>query len=372
MRCFAQFALCIALSLPLFAAEPAAVQQRRVRIRDLATVEGVRENSLVGYGLVVGLNGTGDRDQTIFTTQALSSVLQRLGVQIPPTGPRVKNIAAVLVTAKLPPFAAPGTSIDVSVSSIGDATSLNGGTLLVSPLRAVDGEIYATAQGPLALGGFSAGNSANAKQVNHPTSGRIPNGATVERNVSNVLSGRSALSLILREQDFSTAHAVETEINHEMMRPIARAVDARRIELTLADDRTSSVPALLALIEDLSIPVRVPSRVVVNERTGTVVMGKEVRLGAVSILHGGLTVEISTTFNASQPNALAKGDTVVVPEQKLTARESNARRIELPEGASVEQLVNGLQTIGATSRDIISILQALKAAGALQSELEVL
>lgn len=361
------------ISLCTFAAtEGPGTAHRVVHIRDLATVEGVRENSLLGYGLVIGLRGTGDRDQTIFTTQALSSAMQRMGISVPASGPRVKNIAAVFVTAKLPPFSTQGTAMDVTVSSIGDAISLEGGTLLLSPLRAPDGEIYATAQGPLTLGGYSAGGSANSKQMNHPTVARIPGGAIVERTVALDLAGRKKIALLLREQDFSTAHAVEEVINREMSHPMAHAIDARRIELSLEGKTETSIPSLMAVIENLSVAMRVPSRVVVNERTGTVVMGSDVRLGAVSILHGGLTVEISTTFSVSQPNQFGSGETTVVPEQKLKTQDSIAKRIELPEGASVQQLVNGLQTMGASSRDVISILQALKAAGALQADLEVL
>jgi len=353
----------------LRAADAPPSAQRMVRIREITTVEGARENSIIGYGLVVGLRGTGDQKQTIFTTQMLANILSRLGMQVTSTNVTVKNVAAVFVTGALPPFARAGTPLDVVVSSIGDAKSLEGGTLLLTPLRSEDGQVYALAQGPLAVGGYTAGSGGVSKQVNHPTVGRIANGAIAERDAAPSLLGVGSLSLLLREADFNNAERVADSINRELARPVARVTDSRR-EISCAGQ---DVPALLARIQALPVTVLAPTRVVVNEKTGTIVMGREARLSAVSILHGALSIEISTTFQVSQPSPFSKtGTTEVVPQTSLTAKDGAAKRIELSEGASVEQLVNGLQTIGASARDVVSILQALKAAGALQAELEVL
>jgi flagellar P-ring protein precursor FlgI len=341
------------------------------RVRDIASVEGVRENPVLGYGLVVGLKGTGDRQQTIFTIQTLANVLERMGVQIPAGSVVVKNVAAVFVTATLPPFASAGSRLDVTVSSAGDANSLEGGTLLLTPLYAADGQVYAAAQGPLTLGGYSAGTAANAKQLNHPTVARIPAGAVIERDSAVSLEEMQMLNILLSEPNFSTAEQVAVAINREIAGVTARVRDSRRIEVVRGKD-ASDVPALLAHIESLSVPVERRARVVVSERTGTVVMGRDVRLGAVSILHGGIAIEVATHFSVSQPEALSKGETKVVPETTVKAEEEPSRRIELNEGASVDQLVNGLQRIGATSREVIAILQAIKAAGALDADLEVI
>jgi flagellar P-ring protein precursor FlgI len=340
-------------------------------VRDIATIEGVRENALFGYGLVVGLKGTGDRQQTVFTIQTLANVLQRMGVQIPAGTVVVKNVAAVFVTATLPPFSTPGTHLDVTVSSAGDARSLEGGMLLLTPLYAADGQVYAAAQGPLTLGGYSAGSSGNAKEVNHPTVGRIPGGGLVERDASIDLDKLEILTVLLSEPNFSTAEQLAAAISRDIHNVTATVKDSRRIEVARGPD-VHDVPALLAQIENLSVEVRRRARVVVNERTGTVVMGRDVRLGAVSILHGSFSIEVSTRLAVSQPEALSKGETKVVPETALKAEEGASRRIELSEGASVDQLVNGLQKIGATSRDVIAILQAIKAAGALDADLEVI
>jgi len=348
----------------------------KVLIRDVATVEGVRDNSLIGYGLVVGLKGTGDKQQTYFTVQTLASILARMGVEIPSTvlqsTVQVKNVAAVFVTASLPPFSRPGIHVDVMVSSIGDARSLEGGLLLLTPLYAADGRVFAAAQGPLVVGGFSAGTSANSKQVNHPTVGRVPGGALVERDSALDLAGMDRLSLLLNDASFSTAEAVATTINRQWLVPVATVVDSRRIEIKVSATAMNSIPALLARIENLEVEVRRRAKVVVNERTGTVVLGKDVHLGAVSILHGSLSIEVTTALAVSQPNPATAGQTEVTPQISVNAKEAPARNIALTEGASVEQLVLRLQAIGATARDVVSILQAIKAAGALDAELEVI
>lgn len=367
-----RFALLVGALLAAHAAH-AVTGAQTVLVRDITTVAGVRDNPLVGYSIVVGLNGTGDRQQTQFTTQTLANIMQRMGVQIPASSVIVKNIAAVFVTASLPPFARPGMALDVTVSSIGDAKSLEGGVLLLAPLRGPDGQVYAEAQGPLTLGGFTAGNAGNGKQSNHPTVGRIPNGGTVERDTAIDLNRLSMVSLVLRNADFTAAREISNVINSQFGKPISTVVDSRQINVNIGSSGIASVPDLISQIQNLSISIHPPAKVVVNERTGTIVMGGDVKLSAVSVLHGGLSVEVSTKFSVSQPEPLSKGgQTVVVPEQQVQAQESSAKTIKLEEGASVEDLINGLQTMGATARDIVAILQAIKAAGGLQAELEVL
>ena len=351
----------------------AAVSQETVRsvpIRDLATIEGVRENPLIGYGMVVGLAGTGDRRQTMFSAQTLGNILLKMGVTIPASAVSVKNVAAVFVTASLPPFARPGTQIDVTVSSIGDATSLEGGTLLLAPLYAADGQVYAEAQGPVTLGGYTAGRTGNSKQVNHPTAGRVPNGGLVERDTSLDLRKLSTIALLAREPDFRTTRDMAAAINREIGAAVATAIDGRRVELNNLP--AAGIPELLARLMGLKVEIHPHAKVVVSERTGTIVMGKDVRLTAVSILHGDLTVEISTEYQVSQPAPFSQGQTATVPQTTVEAKEEKVKHIGLSEGASVQQLVDGLQAIGATARDVVAILQAIKAAGALQAELEVI
>ena len=347
-------------------------EAHKVLIRDVTTVEGVRDNALIGYGLVVGLKGTGDRQQTFFTVQTLASILARMGIQIPSASVRVNNVAAVFVTASLPPFARPGMHLDIMVSSSGDARSLEGGLLLLTPLYAADGQVFAAAQGPLIIGGYAAGSATNSKQVNHPTVGRVPGGALIERDSSIDLAKLDHLSLLLNDASFSTAESVAAVINHEWSVPVATVIDGRRVEIKVSAAAPAAVPALLARIENLEVEVRRRAKVVVNERTGTVVLGKDVHLGAVSILHGSFSIEVSTAYAVSQPNPLTNGQTEVVPQTKVSAAEAPARNVELSEGASVEQLVTRLQAIGATARDVVSILQAIKSAGALEAELEVI
>ena len=393
----------LALVVAIVASAAAESTEQKVLIRDVASVEGIRDNSLIGYGLVVGLKGTGDKQQTYFTIQTLASILQRMGVEIPPgvlqSTVQVKNVAAVFVTANLPPFSRPGMALDVIVSSAGDARSLEGGLLLLTPMYAADGQVYAAAQGPVVTGGYAVGSAANSKSVNHPTVARIPNGGLVERDSALDLTKLQHLSLLMNEESFTTVEEVASVINgdlanHEAAKrglanqeagksnpashdpanpeaPAATVIDGRRVEIKLAA-AGGDIPALLARIENLEIRVRRKAKVVVNERTGTVVLGQEVRLGAVSILHGSFSVEVSTTYTASQPNALAGGQTEVVPETRLKATEGVARNVALNEGASVEELVTRLQAIGATARDVVSILQAIKAAGALEAELEII
>jgi len=351
----------------------AAEDTRHVLVRDITTVEGIRENPLIGYSVVVGLKRTGDSQQTQFTTQTLANVLQRLGVQIPASTIQVRNVAAVMVTASLPPFARPGTSLDVTVSSIGDAKSLEGGVLLMTSLHAADGQVYAEAQGALTLGGYTVGGGGNSKEVNHVTVGRVPSGGIVERDTSIDLKHLKVLSLSLREPDFSAARDVANAINHEFGKDLASALDSRHVDVNIDQTGVSSVPTLIAQVQNLTVSIHPPAKVVMNERTGTIVMGGDVKLSPVSVLHGDLTVQVTTTFAVSQALPRAQGGkTEVVPETEIQTKDKPARSFELKEGASVEELINGLHAMGATARDIVAILQAIKAAGGLQAELEVL
>jgi len=353
---------------------PPAPSSHVARLKDLTAIEGIRDNQLIGYGLVVGLNGTGDKQQTIFSIQTLGNMLQRMGVNIKSqiSNIQVRNIAAVFVTATLPPFSRPGLKIDVTISSIGDAKSLAGGTLLLTPLSASDGQVYAAAQGPLIIGGYSAGTAANAKIVNHPTVGRIPLGALVEHDTSVDLSKFTSLSFLLRDPDFDASRDVAAVINKELGSSVARAIDSRRIEILDLRSLNSDIPTFLARVGDLTIHTKPPAKVVVNERTGTVVFGGNVTISACSILHGNLSIEVTTELQVSQPEPFSKGQTAVVPQTQVSAKESPLQVVNLKEGATVEELVRGLQTLGASARDIVAILQSIRAAGALNSDLEVL
>jgi len=369
------FAVCavmvFGLATPRGRAEETKVHT--AHLKDITTVEGVRDNMLMGYGLVAGLNGTGDRQQTIFSIQTLAGILQKMGVTVAsPQTMLVHNIAAVFVTATLPPFAQPGMRIDGTISSIGDAKSLEGGTLLLTSLYGPDGQVYAVAQGGLVLGGYSAGGRGNSKVVNHPTVGRIAGGVLVERNTSVNLQDVTSVSLLLQNPDYATARGIASAIDKELGNDSAHAVDSRRVEISGIDKGPDSVPRLLARIEELSVQFSTPAKVVVNERTGTVVMGADVTLGPCSILHGSLAIEVVTRLEVSQPQPLGQGQTEVVPQTTVKAQDSAAQAIHLEEGATVDELIRGLQSIGATARDIVAILQAIKAAGALQADLEIL
>ena len=346
------------------------------RVKDVATIDGIRDNQLVGYGLVVGLRGTGDSSQTVFPAQTLLSVLERMGVTVPQTGSnsasnmQVKNMAGVFVVATLPPFSQPGNKLDITVSSAGDARSLEGGILLMTPLYGPDGQIYAEAQGPLVLGGYMATAGGNARQMNHPTTARIPGGALVERQVSLDLTQMRTVSVVLNDADFHTAERMAAAIDGALGAPRAHAVDSRRIQISAKTDE--DVASLLDRIESVEVEVYPRARVVVNERTGTVVIGGTVRLQPVSILHGGLSVNVIFTTEVSQPGPLSGGTTQVVQQTSVQAQDRPVNRIDLKLGATVEDLVQELQRTGAGARDVISILQAMKEAGALEAELEVL
>ena len=362
---------------PFLTLDPAAIASdaptaapRQARVKDVSSIEGIRENQLVGYGIVVGLLGTGDSQQTTFPAQTLAAALLRMGVSVPAGSIRVQNLAAVFVAATLPPFSRPGMKLDITVSSAGDARSLEGGLLLMTPLYGADGRIYAQAQGPLVVGGYSVNVNGNVKQYNHPNTARVPLGAMVERGIPLELAGKRQFSLLLDDADFHSAEAMEQAINHELGRPAAHVVDSRQIDLSVANGE--DIPALLAEVESIEVPIFPRAKVVVNERTGTVVIGGTVVLQPVSILHGGLVVNVVSEFQVSQPNARSGGTTQVVQQTQIDALDKPVNRIELKQGATVDDLVRSLQTIGASARDVISILQAMKSAGALEAEIEVL
>jgi len=344
------------------------------RLKDLASVEGVRDNQLVGYGLVVGLAGTGDKRQTVFSAQSLTNLLERMGVTVAASAIQVRNTAAVMVTATLPPYAQPGTRIDAHVAAIGDAANLQGGLLVLTPLKAADGQVFAVSQGPVVTGGFVAGRGGNSQTLNHPTAGRIPNGGIVERAAPSPPPG-SRLRLQLKEADFTTAARMVEAINRRFAAGgplVARAENSALISIEAPPRYSTRLVEFLAELEGLTIDADRRARVVINERTGTIVMGKEVRIAPVSILHGALTVEIRTSFSVSQPEPLSKGATTVTPQASVGTKEEKARNVVLDQGATVEHLARALLAIGSTPRDIVAILQNLRAAGALEADLEVI
>jgi flagellar P-ring protein FlgI len=342
-----------------------------VRLKELITLEGVRDNQLMGYGLVVGLAGTGDSRQTVFSAQSLTNLLERMGLTVDPTTIQVKNTAAVMVTATLPPFSQPGSRIDVTIAAMGDARNLQGGVLLMTGLKAADGQVYAIAQGSMVLGGFTAGGGANSASVNHPTVSRIPDGAIVERGAPSVALG-SQIRLQLTRADFTTASRV-AEVLNKRFGPVAHADNSALITVVLPPEYAQRATEFVSEMERLTIEPDNEAVIVVNERTGTIVMGKNVQIAPVAIMQGNLSVEIQTTFEVSQPNALSSGGTTqVVPQTNVSVKQQPARNIMLKEGATVEELVRALTAIGSTPRDIISILQNLKSAGALDADLRVI
>lgn len=342
-----------------------------IRLKELVSIEGVRDNQLVGYGLVVGLKGTGDRQQSLFSAQSLTNLLQRMGVSVSPILIQVKNTAAVMLTATLPPYALPGSRIDVTVAAIADATSLQGGILVMTGLKAPDGQVYAVAQGPAVVSGFVAGSAGNSSQVNHPTVGRMPDGAIVERAGPSLKLG-GTLRLQLRVADFTTAARVASAVN-EKFGAIATAENAGAVSVALPAQYQKMPTEFVSELERLTIDPDHKARIVVNERTGTIIMGKDVHIAPVAIMQGNLTVEVQTQLNVSQPNALSTGGTTqVTPQVDVGVKEEKARDLVLKEGATIEELVRALSVIGSTPRDIIAILQTLKSAGALEAELEVI
>jgi flagellar P-ring protein precursor FlgI len=344
------------------------------RLKDFASIEGVRDNQLIGYGIVVGLAGTGDKQLTLFSTQTLSNLLQRMGVTVNPTAMQVHNMASVMVTATLPPFAQPGTRIDVTAAAIGDASNLQGGILLLTPLKAANGETYAVAQGPIVTGGFVAGRGGNSETKNHPTVGRSPDGAIVERTPPT-LQPSSHLKLQLRQSDFTTATRVVEAINKHFASPgmpVARAESSGLLVIDVPPSYSTRTVEFISEMESLTVDSDRPAKIVINERTGTIVMGKDVKITPVAIMHGALSVEIRTKLEVSQPPALSGGQSVVVPQVSVAAQDPKAKSLVLQKGATVEELVRALQAIGSTPRDVLAILQAMRSAGALDAEIEVI
>ncbi len=362
-------ALIVLLILPGLA----ATLTGETRIKDLVSIEGVRDNELVGYGVVVGLNKTGDKQQTIFTTQSLANMLSKMGVAVSPTAILVLDTASVMVTATLPPFAQPGTRIDVTAAAMGDASNLQGGLLLMTSLRGANGQVYAVAQGPIVTGGFVAGRGGVSQTVNHPTVGRAPNGAIVERAAPSI-EPTGHIRLQLRTADFANSSRIAAIVNKQFGsdQSIARAENSALVDVATPAAWTSPITEFIAGLEELKVEVDSAAKIVVNERTGTIVMGKDVRILPVAILHGSLSVEIQTNYLVSQPGPMSQGKTEVVPEQTVAAKDAAAKNVVLKQGATVEELVRALTAIGSSARDIIAILENLRAAGALDAELEVI
>jgi len=344
------------------------------RIKDIAGFRGVRSNQLVGYGLVVGLAGSGDSDDAIFTLQSVSSMLEKMGVTVKPEDIKVKNVAAVMVTADFPPFARMGSRLDALVNSIGDSKALQGGTLLMTPLKGADGQVYAVGQGPVSTGGFTVGASTGDKvQKNFTTVGRIVQGAVVEKEIPFNLNQKDTLTLALHQPDFTTATRMAEAINTGLLESAAFPQDSGTVQIAVPPKYLGNIAQLIASIEVLNVTPDNISRVVINERTGTVVMGENVRISTVAIAHGNLSVEIKQNFNVSQPMPFAEtGRTVVTPDTQTSVKEGRAPIYVVPSGVSIGEVVKALNALGVSPRDLISIFQALKAAGALQADLEII
>ncbi|PIE58506.1 MAG: flagellar biosynthesis protein FlgA [Desulfobulbus propionicus] len=356
--------LCSSLLSPGYAA----------RLKDLADIEGVRTNQLMGYGLVIGLDGTGDdMGKSVFTKQAMVNMIRRMGMSLNDDifkGMKTKNVAAVMVTAKLPPFIRPGSPLDIHVASIGDASSLAGGNLLMTPLKGPDGKTYAVAQGPLAVGGLSFGGKAAKVQKNFPTAGRVAGGAIVERGVNFQLPDSGQLTYQLRQSDFTTVARMTEAINTFFGEGTAKSMDSGTVQVRMPVGY--QMMDFIATMENIEIEPDVPARIVVNERTGTIVMGQDVRISTVAVSHGNLSLVISESLKISQPNPLAEGETVSAPVTTMETIEEESKLVVLEMGVSIEDIANALNAIGATPRDLIAIFQAIKASGALQGELVIL
>ncbi|KUG29717.1 flagellar p-ring protein flgi [hydrocarbon metagenome] len=349
----------------------AAQAAHGTRLKDIATFSGSRTNQLVGYGLVVGLSGTGDRRGSEFTVQSIYNMLDRMGVRVDKATLKPRNVAAVMVTAQMPVSAKAGTRMDVTISSLGDSSSLLGGVLLVTPLKGIDGNIYAIAQGSLLVGGVTASGAAASVSKNITTVGMIPGGANVERTIPFEFNQQEGLTLNLQHPDYSTAQQVAQKINDAMGGAFAAAVDGATISLAVPDQHKGNLVPLLANLENLEIRPDNRARVVVDEKTGTVVVGLNVKLAPAAVTHGNLQIEIRESADVSQPMPFSEGQTVVVPETDIAVQEDN-RKLKLVEGASLQELVQGLNALGATPRDLISVLRTLQTSGSLHAELEVM
>lgn len=343
------------------------------RLKDIASLKGVRLNQLVGYGLVVGLNGTGDGAGTKFTVQSLVNMMEKLGVHVLSSQVKVNNVAAVMVTANLPPFARIGSRVDVLISSIGDAKSLQGGTLLMTPLKGVDREVYGLAQGPLIVGGFSSsGASGGGVQKNHPTVARVTGGATIEREIPFEFNRMDDLTIALHQPDFTTALRVSKAINQSLEGPWAVPADAGTVKINIPETHRKNLVGLVASLEQLNVDPDRKAKIILDERTGTVVMGDDVRISSVAIAHGNLSVQIKEEKQVSQPTPFSEGQTTVTDNSEINVSEENNKLILMPRGTSLGELVKALNAIGVSPRDLIAVFQAIKASGALQAELEII
>jgi len=343
------------------------------RVKDITSIGGARPNQLIGYGLVAGLNTSGDDDKTEFTFQSLANMMQRMGIVVDKGKIDIDNVAGVMVTAILPPFAKAGTRIDVVVSSMGNAKDLQGGTLLLTPLSAPDGNVYAVAQGPISIGGFAAGGAAGGGvQKNHPTVGYIPGGAIVEKELSLSLQEKQMISLNLNSPDFTTSLRLTEVINKGLGEDIAKAIDAGTVGVKVPLKSQEYLVEFISMIENLEIVPDTIAKVVLNERTGTVIIGENVRISTVAVSHGNLSIVIKERERVSQPLPFSEGETVVTPETEVAVREESSQLIVVPEGVNIREVVNGLNAIGVSPRDLISILQAIGASGALQAEVVII
>lgn len=363
----------IAIAVLLATVFTSAGPTQAERIKDLAKVRGVRPNQLVGYGIIVGLAGTGDSDKTRFTVQSVVSMLSRMNVRVDATGLKLKNVAAVMVTAELPPFARVGNTIDVTVSSIGDAKSLTGGSLLLTPLKGLDGNIYAMAQGPISVGGFSISAQGGATETrNHPTVARIPDGALVEREVPADIARDGHVTLQLNDADFTTAARLAKVVNMNLGGAFARALDSGTVQVDIPPPYIGRVVEFVATVERLEVTPDAVARVIVNERTGTIIMGQDVRIAPVAVAHGNLTISVRVENTAVPAAPLTPGETANQQNTQLDVNEEKRNLVELSAGATLSDLVQGLNRLGASPRDLITILQAIKQAGALRAEVEVI
>lgn len=342
------------------------------RVKDIANIEGVRSNQLFGYGLVVGLDGSGDSQQTKFTTQSVANMLETYGISVPADKIKLKNVAAVMVTAALPSFARPGASLDVEISSLGDARSLQGGTLLQTPLKAANGDVYAVAQGSVSIGGFAAGSGGASTTKNHPTVGRIPNGAIVEKETRTEISTGDTVRVTLNQNDFTTAARVAASIDRSLGGGYARAQDANVVSVSVPAIYQGNLVELISKIESSEVTTDTVAKVIVNERTGTVIIGGQARITPAAVSHGALTVEVATSYDVSQPKPVSGGHTVTVEQPEVKVKEQPASLVSINAGSTIGELVRALNTLKVTPRDLIAILQALKQAGALQAQLEII
>lgn len=363
--------LCISIFLASAVLPAVAAAGATTRLKDIAKVQGVRSNQLVGYGLVIGLNGTGDSNKSLQTMQSMASMLQTFGVTVSAAQMQAKNAAAVMVTAQLPPFVKPGDTIDITVSSMGDAKNLQGGVLLQTPLKAANGQVYAVGQGPVVTGGFSAGGGGNSQTKNHPTVGLLTNGAIVERDVPMKLAANGAITLSINQPDFTTANRISETID-SMFGSISIARDPGSVVVNVPSQYEGNLVGFVAALEELTINPDNVAKIVINERTGTIVMGQNVTIDEVAVAQGGLSIRVAKTTDVSQPPPLSGGSTVVTNNKTVDATEEKANVMVLPTTASVGDVVNALNAIGATPRDIISILQAMKAAGAVHAEIQIM